>query len=30
MPDFESKEFHLFYAVGDDEIQIENIIPIIY
>ena len=24
MPDFKSKEFHLFYAVGDDEIQIES------
>ena len=24
MPDFESKEFHLFYAVGDDEIQIDS------
>ena len=24
MPNFKSKEFHLFYAVGDDEIQIES------
>ena len=24
MPDFKSKEFHLFYAVDDDEIQIES------
>ena len=24
MPDFKSKEFHLFYAVGSDEIQIES------
>ena len=24
MPDFKSNEFHLFYAVGDDEIQIDS------
>ena len=24
MPDFKSKEFHLFYAVSDDEIQIDS------
>ena len=24
MPDFKSKEFHLFYEVGSDEIQIES------
>ena len=24
MPNVKSKEFHLFYAIGDDEIQIES------